>query len=113
MRLPLHERVLNAYAAGFAPAWIAERFQMTTTHVETIIVKARRAGDRRAVYTAQSVRVGRWRSTMLKKQAQEMVQAGAPPLALSERDEFPELPAPNDWASLKPPRLEMDETAND
>lgn len=87
MTLPLRERVLNAYAAGFAAWWIAARFGCSRRTVAACLWKARLAGDPRAPYvgreknTALFVTARRWKFRVYNTLDRDDLY-----------DEFPDLP---------------------
>jgi hypothetical protein len=86
-RLPDRERILNAYAAGFAPRWIAQRFGKNCGAVEMAIFRAREAGDPRAAYADPLIALGRKRAA-----ASRRFWPVRPDHDLSAADQFPDLP---------------------
>lgn len=114
-RLPLRERVLNAFAAGFAISIIADRLHTSQRNVRWIIWNARKErGDPRAALIEQEISTGRKRSVW----AQRWVQAFTPPRkdgkpSTSSYDQFPDLPDIFDWGCLRPIPTTVDETVFD
>jgi hypothetical protein len=108
-RLPDRERILNAYAAGFAPGWIAGRFGVSYGLVQSVLQRARAVGDTRAVYSDSRISAGRARMTRSRLYGRNGIDATDPAL---RPDAFPDLPEINEPILPFGGRVpNMDETA--
>jgi hypothetical protein len=87
MRLPLRERVLNAWAAGFSMAFIAERLKCHEGTVRNYVRFARRENDPRAISVDRRISLGRGRGAAqrLLAEIRDLNPRDAP-------DQFPDLP---------------------
>lgn len=93
-RLPDSERILNAYAAGFAPMWIARRFGVSYSATQGVIYMARKAGDHRASFLKSTIAGGRrWvgKHRNISDQPAKSFGVDANEMAL-RADQFPDLP---------------------
>jgi hypothetical protein len=92
-RLPDRERILNAYAAGFAPSWIAQRFKKNASSVQSVLQYAREKGDPRAKYYDKSTHGHRrYVSTFRKYIESGLVRGHDINEAVVSIDQFPDLP---------------------
>jgi hypothetical protein len=108
-RLPLRERVLNAFAAGFSVNVIAQRLGCARNTVRCHIYEARKAGDPRAPLISIDVSTGRKRSAhsvRWREMARSIVREPG-------YDQFPDLPEVYDWGCLRPVPTTVDETVFD
>jgi len=114
-RLPLRERVLNAFAAGFAISIIADRLHTSQRAINCILYKARKErGDTRAALIDQAVSSGRKRSAHKIRWAQAFTSPrNDGTRAVPFYDQFPDLPEINDWHCLRPIPTTVDQTAVD
>ena len=112
-RLPLRERVLNAWAGGFTAPWIAARFGCSIRSVKGFLEHARAAGDPRAVSYGKGGRAGASFATRRRSARQAWAQAiGVNAADIGFNDEFADLPEVYDpILSPGPSRFQMDETA--